>query len=229
MAKLTIKTRYATIPNDLLTRSDISLKAKGLFAYLQSKPDNWSFSKERIAKELREGVDSIKGAYAELKKAGYLQTKPVKTAEGKFGCWEYILLDNPSSGKTVGRKTHPTENPTDISKQDNKKQEYIKQELYNSENKFSQEIAQVIQLFKDSLSPSLAYGNKTQRNACEEMLNRFGIDATIAMTQKVISVQGQKFAPVVTTPHQMWQKLGQLRIYFDSENQSTVLDLTKSL
>ena len=85
------------------------------------------------------------------------------------------------------------------------------------ENKFSQEIPEIIQLFKDSLSPSLSFGNKTQRKACEEMIEKFGFDQTMQMAEKAISVQGLSYAPVVTTPHQLYQKLGQLKIYFQSE------------
>lgn len=85
------------------------------------------------------------------------------------------------------------------------------------ENKFSQEIPEIIKLFKDSLSPSLSFGNKTQRKACAEMIEKFGFEQTMQMAEKAISVQGVAYAPVVTTPHQLYQKLGQLKIYFQSQ------------
>ena len=56
MGKLIVKNRYGTIPNDLLNSTKISFKAKGLFAYIQSKPDNWEFSAERISKQVKEGL-----------------------------------------------------------------------------------------------------------------------------------------------------------------------------
>ena len=40
-------------PNELLNNKDISLKAKGLFTYMQSKPSEWSFS-------IRKNSESIK-------------------------------------------------------------------------------------------------------------------------------------------------------------------------
>jgi hypothetical protein len=126
MAKLTVKNNYATIPNNFLNRNDISLKAKGLFAYLQSKPNDWQFSKERIALQLKEGIDSLKSAFSELKKAGYLKTVPQKNSEGKFIGWDYILDDNPTGGKTVGGEIHPSENPTDISKKEYSKKDIEK-------------------------------------------------------------------------------------------------------
>jgi hypothetical protein len=126
MAKLTVKNNYATIPNNFLNRNDISLKAKGLFAYLQSKPNDWQFSKERIALQLKEGITSLKAAFSELKKAGYLKTVPQKNSEGKFIGWDYILDDNPTGEKTVGTKTDPSENHTDISKKEYSKKDIEK-------------------------------------------------------------------------------------------------------
>lgn len=54
------------MPNALLNQSDISLKAKGLFAYIQSKPDGWDFSSERIANDHTDGRDGIRSALKEL-------------------------------------------------------------------------------------------------------------------------------------------------------------------
>jgi DNA-binding MarR family transcriptional regulator len=73
--KISIRERYATVPNELLNNPDISLKAKGLFAYLQSKPDNWSFSIDRMASQLKENRDAIRGAIKELEEHGYLIRK----------------------------------------------------------------------------------------------------------------------------------------------------------
>ena len=112
MSKLIIKNRYATISNEILNSEDVSLKAKGLFAYLQSKPDNWNFSKERIAKQLKEGISSIKSAFKELKDNKYLKTIPIKNKDGLFNGYDYLLVDLPSVGKPDRRKTGPAENRT---------------------------------------------------------------------------------------------------------------------
>jgi hypothetical protein len=227
MAKLTIKNNYATIPNSFINRDDISLKAKGLFAYLQSKPNEWKFSKERIALQLKEGLASIKSAFAELKKAGYLKTIPQKDSRGKFVGWDYILDDNPTVGKTVGTEIGLTENHTDISKKELSKKELRKKELDISENKFSQDIATIMELFS-TINPSIQYGNKTQRKACEDMIKRFGSSNVINMVNQVILVQGEKYAPVATTPYIMYKKLGDFKIYFEKQRtvNGELLDLS---
>lgn len=128
MSKLIIKNKYATIPNSLLNNDKISLKAKGLFAYIQGKPENWEFSKERIAKQLKEGLTSIKSAFKELKENGYLETIPSKDKKGKFNGYDYLLNDNPKDGLTAGYKTDPAENHTAISNIEISKKEFSKKE-----------------------------------------------------------------------------------------------------
>jgi hypothetical protein len=63
---------FAQIKNDVLTDGNLSLKAKGLFAYLYSKPDDWDFSGDRMADENLDGRKSIYSALKELEKSGYL-------------------------------------------------------------------------------------------------------------------------------------------------------------
>ena len=72
MGKLIIKNRYGTIPNDLLNSIHISFKAKGMYAYIQSKPDNWEFSAERISKQVKEGLPSVISDFKRIGNFGYL-------------------------------------------------------------------------------------------------------------------------------------------------------------
>lgn len=78
-------------------------------------------------------------------------------------------------------------------------------------------IPEVIKVFKDSLSPSLNYGNKTQRASSAEMIKKYGLEKTIEMCKVVIAVQGQKYAPRASTPHALWTRIGDFKSYFDAE------------
>ena len=75
MAKLIIKDRFAITPNELLYDKNISLRAKGLYLYIQSKPDNWEFSAERIVLETKDGVASIRAGLKELEEFGLIDFK----------------------------------------------------------------------------------------------------------------------------------------------------------
>jgi len=74
-------------------------------------------------------------------------------------------------------------------------------------------IKQVFELFYNSINPTISFGNKTQRKSAEDLIKKFGLEETIAMTQYAISIQGTKYSPVITTPYQLKEKLGQLAIY----------------
>ncbi|RLC69128.1 MAG: hypothetical protein DRH97_00820 [Chloroflexi bacterium] len=52
--------------------SSISMKAKGLFAYMKTKPPLWDFSCKRIASEMRDSLNTVQKAMKELEDFGYL-------------------------------------------------------------------------------------------------------------------------------------------------------------
>lgn len=126
MGKLIIKRRYGTIPNDLLNSVEISFKAKGLYAYIQSKPDSWEFSAERIAKQVKEGLPSIISGLKELETFGYLVRHRYQNNRG-FWIVDYLLYEIPNEENLVPgnpQQENPTiGKPTNISNIDFSKQE----------------------------------------------------------------------------------------------------------
>lgn len=130
MSKLYIEKKYGITPNELLNRDDISFKAKGLFAFLQSKPNGWRFSVERIARQTKDGKDSIQSGLKELEKFSYLKRVPTKDKNGKWEGYDYILAEkpfteNPSTGNP-STENPPTLSNIDISKKDISKKDYNK-------------------------------------------------------------------------------------------------------
>lgn len=63
---------FTQVANTVLNDSELSAKAKGLYSYLYSKPDNWAFSSVRIASDFKDGLDSIQSGLRELEEIGYL-------------------------------------------------------------------------------------------------------------------------------------------------------------
>ena len=128
-------------PNEIIFNPKLSLKAKGLWLYMNAKPEGWFFASERIAEECSDGVTSIRAALKELADAGLLTWKKqgdgriIYTLESK-GSWvvenpksENLTLDtnpkleNPTVGKPHSGKTSPINN-----KEDNKERIIIKKE-----------------------------------------------------------------------------------------------------
>lgn len=117
---------------------------------------------------------------------------------------EYQNADNKRT--TNGQQTDTNKNEK---KEKNEKNTIISDEVAG--------IPEVIKVFKDSLSPSLNYGNKTQRASSAEMIKKYGLEKTLEMCRVVIEVQGKPYAPRASTPHAMWTKIGDFKSYFDTE------------
>lgn len=85
---------YILLNKTALEDSNLSFKAKGILAYLMSKPDNWKSSVQDLINNGVDGRDSIKSGLRELKRHGYLIKRPIKE-NGKFVEWEEIIFEIP--------------------------------------------------------------------------------------------------------------------------------------
>lgn len=101
------KVNFTQVPNVVLKDKRLSLKAKGLYAYLFSKPDGWQFSPKIILKEIKEGRDAFYGAMKELIDCGYI-CRHQQNAKGVFGSSVYKFVD--PTNKPCAEKPY-TENP----------------------------------------------------------------------------------------------------------------------
>ncbi len=87
---------YTQVHNSVVNCSELSAKAKGIYLYLYSKPDDWNFSEKRIADDFTDGKHSINGAIKELIKVGLLErTRIAPTRDNKTGKYksevEYVI------------------------------------------------------------------------------------------------------------------------------------------
>lgn len=93
---------WTSIPNETLEDSRLSWRARGILAYLLSRPANWETDSERLAAIAKEGRDAVRTALTELERARYLFRVKV---QGGGGLWatEYVLYDRPlAAGTTPG-------------------------------------------------------------------------------------------------------------------------------
>jgi len=130
MGKLTVKNRFATIPNEILNSKELSFKAKGIYGYIQSKPDDWNFSVKRISTQTGEGVTSVTSGIEELENLGYLRRQKYQDSNGYWGI-EYLLYSEKNS------ENPESENPTqDFPIQDNPMKENIPNNSNTVNNSF---------------------------------------------------------------------------------------------
>ena len=211
--------KFTQIKNEVLTDKNLSLKAKGLFAYLYSKPNNWDFSMYRIAGETKDGKEGIRTALLELEKNGYLTRK--RLASGKM---EYYITYEPSSEN----RQKPSSEKANKGKSQQGKigtiSNIVNKVIKNNSNKETSEIEishinEIMNIFY-KINPTLNWGNKTTRSSAEFLIKRFGIEKAKRIASAAVACQGEPYAPVVTTPYQLKEKLTQLKIFYDRKRKA---------
>ena len=111
---------YTIIHNRFLREKTMSMKTKGLMAYLLSLPEDWKIYVTELQNNHADGVTSIKNALKELESFGYLQRERIRDQYGKMIGMEYILreiplMDNPSvENPSVEKSTLINNNKTNI-------------------------------------------------------------------------------------------------------------------
>lgn len=146
MGKLYLKRNFSQTPVSLLNNKEISMKAKGMYGFIQSKPDGWDFSAKRIAAQIKEGVSFTDSCLQELESSGYLERIKSKNDKGHWDI-DYILHEIPVVKNPVvenprlenPRLENPsTENPSTENHINNSKIDYSKKDnsnIYNSNSK----------------------------------------------------------------------------------------------
>lgn len=94
---------FAMIQNAALEDERLSYKARGLLAYLLSRPPGWTTSAERLAKDSpREGRDAVLSGLKELEVIGYLHREVKSLGRGKWSHNQTVLdVPVPPSDKEV--------------------------------------------------------------------------------------------------------------------------------
>jgi len=63
---------FTQVPNELLTSKKITLKAKGLYSFMATKPNNYNFTIKSISSQVREGAGTVRVALQELREFGWI-------------------------------------------------------------------------------------------------------------------------------------------------------------
>ena len=96
MKKIVVKkkTDYTVISNVFLRDERLSLKSKGLLAYVLSLPNDWVLYVSELAKNHKDGTSAIYSAFKELTELGYVRRKRERI-DGKLGGIDYIISETP--------------------------------------------------------------------------------------------------------------------------------------
>lgn len=86
---------FTIIMNNVAKDSTISLKAKGLYYYLMTLPEDWILHKSELKTHFKEGEHSIDQAFNELKIMGYIKEEKVRGENGQFIEVKYTVHESP--------------------------------------------------------------------------------------------------------------------------------------
>ena len=162
----TIKDNFTRVPNEVVNDSNLSAKAKGIFLYLISKPDDWNFYVDQITTAFSDGKTAIQSGIKELEKSGYLVRRRVYDEKNRIVSWEWIMKlpsdrdshqkENLVDGKPCRRKT------TSYNKTDSTKTELSKTDIDIYIHRFEE--------FWD------LYDKKLERRKCESKWKKLSSD-----------------------------------------------------
>lgn len=86
---------FTIINNDVLNDTQLSWKAKGLFAYLWSQSDSWDFYEVEVLKHSTDGRASLRAGLKELEENGYLKRYRNRDDKGILRESKWILSEQP--------------------------------------------------------------------------------------------------------------------------------------
>lgn len=102
---------YTALPNVVLTDERISIDARWCLAYLLSKPHDWQVQTANIQKVGGIGKDKARKLITELINAGWIVRSAVRSDDGTFGGYEYVVSDSPSENSSPETEAPKPENP----------------------------------------------------------------------------------------------------------------------
>ena len=102
------KIDFTQVPNEIINDKNVSLKAKGLYLYMVSKPDIWDFTLSGMSYQLLESEKTILKIIDELCIVGYMEKKKVRIGN-RNAPNDYTLhikpLETPISSSTCRNDT----------------------------------------------------------------------------------------------------------------------------
>ena len=105
-----IKDNFTIIPNDIIRNKSLSDRARFIFCYMASMPDDWKFYQGVMAKELGYTKDTLRKYIEELLETGYLNREQ-RRETGKFDSYDYTLNFTPSGKKADTVKSRDGKKP----------------------------------------------------------------------------------------------------------------------
>lgn len=214
---------YTTISNVAANDPKLSLKAKGIFYFLMTKPDTWTINERGLCTQLREGRGAVGAALKELEDAGYLQREPVRNEGGRFKAGNSILREEPWLGFPTTEKSS-AENPTQViteevsTERDGSTNHGLAPVTEKPDNRDPQ-VNEVIEKFEAAFElrlPRMPY----QRRAAKTLISRHKLEGALKLITAAAACRGRKFAPMILSLEDLRDKTNNLVEFYKRETES---------
>jgi len=87
--------RFTQITNELIENKNLSFKAKGIMAYILSKPDDWQVYEVDIINHATDGKTAVSNGVKELIEENYIKREMKRNDKGQFKGYNYTVYEVP--------------------------------------------------------------------------------------------------------------------------------------
>jgi hypothetical protein len=101
---------FSVLNNQGLRDARLSFGARGILAYLLTKPDDWTVLSKDLVAESPHGRDAILKMLQELEACGYLKRERTRGADGRYG-WLTEVFETPELAKEHAKQQANDESP----------------------------------------------------------------------------------------------------------------------
>jgi len=208
---------FTQVANSVLNDKSLSLKAKGLYGYLYSKPEGWDFNYIRIAEDTVETKNTVLKVIHELEQSGLLKRTRLSTGRVVY----QLCIEPLTNNRVEGLNTPLTKKASDqkslrpnigqISNKDIKVIKSISNKDSCTQQADVQEVVSLIDSFKE-VNPSYGrwFANKTQRAAISRLIEIHGAEQVKKVVAILPKTNTIPYIPTITTPVQLEDKWAQL-------------------
>ncbi|MCI1283003.1 MAG: DnaD domain protein [Lacticaseibacillus songhuajiangensis] len=105
---------FTIIPNATLTDDRLSLKARGLLAYMLSMSDGWAFYTSEMVKHFPDGIKAVRAGLSELERTGYLVRNQSRSSTGQMSELNWYVRDTPEAQNGSPATSPETQNGSSV-------------------------------------------------------------------------------------------------------------------
>lgn len=216
-----------TIVSNILLKSKLSAKAKGIFIQLISLPEGWNFSVAGLSALFTDKSTSIKSGIDELVASGFLIWDSVRDEKGKFSVSVTTKYPKTPHGKT-STGGNPARENKDNKEYKNKEGNLNKESNNNSTNvelaKAEKPNIQEKEYGNNEINNLFNKWNKTtgyaitsriqlNRKACWNLYRKHGQEGIDTLLRGVAMAQQDQYAPRISDFVDLQAKLNQLLLW----------------